>query len=77
MAASSSANSPAAIPCAAGPITSAGRIVPLIVAGCAGQSCVPAGPFPRFVHRKTEMPPLIALAPKWMWAWVTADPSER
>lgn len=65
----SSVNSPAAMPCAAGPMTSAGRMVPVTLPPTpAGQACVPAGPFPRLEHRKTEMPPLTSSWPTWMWA---------
>ncbi len=63
----SSANSPAAMPCAAGPMTSAGRNVPVTLP-LAGQAWVPAGPLPRLVHRNTETPPFTDSCPKWMWA---------
>jgi hypothetical protein len=43
--------------------TSAAVMVPLIVPDC-GQVCVPAGPFPRFVQRNTEIPPLTLRCPK-------------
>src|SRR6187200_1478651 len=63
------------MPCPVGPITSAAVAVPLIVAGEAGHACVPAGPLPRFVHRKIEIPPVIAGAPKWMCDWSTLPSS--
>ena len=56
-------------------MTSVAVIVPRIVAGCGGQACVPGGGgagVVRLEQRKTEMPPLCARPPKWMWAWVTA-----
>ena len=53
---------PGRCPGPAGPTTSAGRIVPLIVAGPAGHAWVPAGPLPRFEHRNALMPPF---TPRW------------
>jgi hypothetical protein len=43
-------------------------IVPSIVPDC-GQACVPAGPLPRLVHRKTVIPPLTPFCPRWMCDW--------
>ncbi len=40
-----------------------------------GHACVPAGPFPRFVHRNTTIGPVFDLLSKWMWACVAADSS--
>jgi hypothetical protein len=52
-------------------MTSAALNVPDRSPFVAGQAGVPAGPLPRLLHRKTEMPPLTAGCPKWMWDWVT------
>ena len=70
IAASSSSYSAAAMPWPAGPITSAGTMVP-VTSPAAGQVWVPAGPLPRFVHRNTLIPPAWPTAPKWMWACET------
>jgi hypothetical protein len=46
----------------------------VIVAGCSGHGCVPAGAFViggLLAHSQTLMPPVVARAPKWMWACVT------
>jgi hypothetical protein len=70
----SSFSSPAAMPWAAGPVTWAAVIVPVTRAGGCGHGCVPAGPLPKLVHRKAEMPPLTASWPKWMCAcWTGAE----
>ena len=75
-AATNSSNSPAAMPASAAPApTSSGRIVPLTVPPPAGQACVPAGPLPRFEHRKTTIGPLFVRFSKWMCACVASDSS--
>ena len=53
-------------------LTSAAKIVPVIVAGVGGHPCVPAGPLPRFVHRNTVIPPLTPVCARWMWACCTS-----
>jgi len=42
-------------------LTSAAVFVPEIVAGGGGHCCVPAGPFPRLVHKNTLMPPFTSV----------------
>jgi hypothetical protein len=72
IAAMSSSISPAAMPNAVGPITSAEVIVPVIVAGAAGQGWVPAGPTPLPHRNALTLAPLWLRAPKWMCACTTS-----
>ena len=69
------------MPWPAGPITSAAVRVPSTVADSPGAGCghagVPAGPLPRLLQKKTEMPPLTSFCPKWMCDCVTGLSSAR
>src|SRR5262249_6181361 len=53
-----------------GPTMSAAVIVRVTVPPDAGHGGVPAGPFPRLVHKKNITPPVVAGAPKWTCDWV-------
>src|SRR4029077_20989747 len=70
-----SANSPAEIPCPAGPTTDAAVITPVTVPEGVGHAGVPAGPLPRVVQRNAETPPATARAPQWMCDCVTVPPA--
>jgi hypothetical protein len=60
------------MPCAAGPTTSVGRIVPETVAGDGGHAGTPSegAGFVALSHNQAEIPPVVFSAPKWMCAWV-------